>query len=431
MDMKSCDVKDFLQDVNRFLTETLKNEPLSGKAKTERDELAQKVSSLLEPAGPYIDMSGSSKSSQSGEYVSLNTNQAKNTDSKLYEEFPDVHLLNHSGQQDCRHSINIEHLILPASKLRMVGKKFGALSRKERFMGLFVERSIRCYVGLLNQNLYVYNSDKDAKPVTYINVQGFEARPAVTFFPKDAKKRDFGFEVVCPGKKSYQFLASSLNEMEQWINCINEASSHIIENHDSENLPKKLLPKPKCLPPTPSPTVIEDEEYDDVRGHSDCVSEKNEEYGDEIYYNINDLNIIGKERAVQSVDQHSDSKYMTDSELVYDDICPLNPKLYYNVSGQRTETTFESDKTLERTFEYDDDIYDDIGVLLNKSDSKSSCDNTSSNRPNTMLKKEDVLCNTKEHVFSEMITEVTDCILDKGISFNDNLYEPVENPKDE
>lgn len=101
-----------------------------------------------------------------------------------------------------------EVLTISASALRYSAAKYGPISRKEKF--LFMELSKQYWAALLNHTLYIYTNEKDNKPVLEVDIAGYQARPVVL---RESNKKDFSFEVIAPGKKTYQVnLSLSLNK---------------------------------------------------------------------------------------------------------------------------------------------------------------------------------------------------------------------------
>jgi len=98
------------------------------------------------------------------------------------------------------------NLSLPFSELKAVTIKCGPLWRKEKF--IFLEQWRRCWAGIYGHVVLLYNTERDAKPNSSFDIQGFEARPLTVINHKDPKKKDSAFEIVCPGKKTYQVRCS-------------------------------------------------------------------------------------------------------------------------------------------------------------------------------------------------------------------------------
>jgi hypothetical protein len=100
------------------------------------------------------------------------------------------------------------NLSLPYSELKTMTNKYGPLWRKEKNF-IFLEQWRRCWVGIHGHVLLLYNSERDVKPSSSFDIQGFEARPLTVINHKDPKKKDSAFEIVCPGKKTCQVRCSS------------------------------------------------------------------------------------------------------------------------------------------------------------------------------------------------------------------------------
>jgi len=98
------------------------------------------------------------------------------------------------------------NLSLPFTELKTVTIKCGPLWRKEKF--IFLEQWRRCWAGIYGHVVLLYNSERDTKPGSSFDIQGFEARPLTVINHKDPKKKDSAFEIVCPGKKTYQVRCS-------------------------------------------------------------------------------------------------------------------------------------------------------------------------------------------------------------------------------
>ncbi|XP_065214019.1 uncharacterized protein LOC135841129 isoform X2 [Planococcus citri] len=113
---------------------------------------------------------------------------------------------------------SLEIMSISASAIKYSAVKCGPLFKKEKL--LFVEHSKRYWAALLGTNLYIYTNEKDSKPINCVNVDEYNARAMSS---SNGNKKDFGFEIVCPGKKTYQFYSTSQSEMEAWISSINHS----------------------------------------------------------------------------------------------------------------------------------------------------------------------------------------------------------------
>lgn len=144
------------------------------------------------------------------EYVDAEVNADKVEEE--YEEFPELShtpipaklpvesqtsLTSSSGQSE-----DYVNLSLPYSELRTMTNKCGPLWRKEKF--IFLDQWRRCCAGIYGHVVLLYNSERDAKPSSSFDVQGYDARPLTTNNYKDPKRKVSAFEIVCPGKRTYQ-----------------------------------------------------------------------------------------------------------------------------------------------------------------------------------------------------------------------------------
>jgi hypothetical protein len=144
------------------------------------------------------------------EYVDAEVNADKVEEE--YEEFPELNpppipaklpagsqtsLTSSYGQPE-----DYVNLSLPYSELRTMTNKCGPLWRKEKF--IFLDQWRRCWAGIYGHVVLLYNCERDAKPSSSFDIQGFEARPLTANIHKDPKRKDSTFEIVCPGKKTYQ-----------------------------------------------------------------------------------------------------------------------------------------------------------------------------------------------------------------------------------
>ncbi|XP_046382341.1 src kinase-associated phosphoprotein 2-A-like [Ischnura elegans] len=108
-----------------------------------------------------------------------------------------------------------------ASELKAMAQKYGPLLQKDRFM--FMDQ-LRNFWAALNANkLYFYSNEREAKPQNWICIDGYTAKSAPNAV-RDFKKKPLCFEVICPANKKLQFIASSPNDMEQWVTAINKGS---------------------------------------------------------------------------------------------------------------------------------------------------------------------------------------------------------------
>lgn len=172
---------------------------------------------------------------------------------------------------------------IPACELSNADKK-GFLEKKgkERLGGLLSPFQKR-WCAVRDGVLYLYEKPTDKRQKGQISLSLYEARPFV-YSTKDASKKDAAFEIVCPGKKTYQFIAFNAKDMKQWISTIERNSKisplstsepHLAETSSSspsansraqsETVSNRASPKIPSARPSPEPNRELSYEYVDSR----------------------------------------------------------------------------------------------------------------------------------------------------------------------
>jgi hypothetical protein len=280
------------------------------------------------------------------------------------------------------------NLSLPFSELKTVTVKCGPLWRKEKF--IFLEQWRRCWAGIYGHVVLLYNSERDAKPNSSFDIKGFEARPLTVISHKDPKKKDSAFEIVCPGKKTYQFIARTAKDMNQWVTAIGLASTQPTPTIPLR-MPDKTAHEKRRLPSIPD---SDSETYDDVDSTIKSNNDRQQNYEpvqsdeEEIYHDISDVCLGGlamvlvSATAVQGTEDQppvpprrpvppipDDS--LLDQEEMYDDVGAASPvSVYCNMLGaggeelppKEPEKCQTVNKEGEKQEEELEEIYDDIGV---------------------------------------------------------------------
>jgi hypothetical protein len=121
-----------------------------------------------------------------------------------YEEPPTIAVgRSTSSFSSVRQSEDSIKVTISFSALQKTTLKCGPLWHREK--GIFLHHWRKYWTGLYEHFLLMYASQHDVKPCTYVNIQGFVARPAPNI-NKDQKKKAVAFEIVCPGKRDYQVI---------------------------------------------------------------------------------------------------------------------------------------------------------------------------------------------------------------------------------
>ncbi|XP_031840461.2 uncharacterized protein LOC116430443 [Nomia melanderi] len=189
-----------------------------------------------------------------GEYVVAEEHQ-KQKQQDYYESFQTVES-NHAAilaaecapQQSHAKDEKIEHELLeiyanfPAAQAKIKCSKFGPLDRKEGKRLFTFGQYRKCWVGLIESCLLIYGSDRDNRPYIVLPIRGYAARAAPNAIPKDQRRSGSTFEIFCPGNRTFQFVAKSPKEMEQWIVKIYEMG--IVERNENAELRKVSVAAP-------------------------------------------------------------------------------------------------------------------------------------------------------------------------------------------
>lgn len=102
-----------------------------------------------------------------------------------------------SDSSECSKS---EVIYVSANAVKYSASKYGALMKREKI--LFVDHTRKYWAAVLSSTMYVYNGEKELKPCLVIHLEGYTARDANG--SSGNRNKDWIFEVVCPGKKTYQ-----------------------------------------------------------------------------------------------------------------------------------------------------------------------------------------------------------------------------------
>ncbi|KAK8756938.1 hypothetical protein V5799_000369 [Amblyomma americanum] len=371
--------------VNTFLTVELQDEKLSPTASSARMDLLQKLQRLcqeyprlllsldissaeqmqgwklprpLSSPHPYIDMQvgGVLASRESPALVSAENQTAADdsnndyiySDAVLPDDTPGelteapsaktskANLSRTSSELD-EQSEDGPLVDIPASEMCKADKT-GYLERKgkERLGGLLSPFQKR-WCAVRDGFLFLYDKQTDKRQKGQICLAMYEARPFVCTL-KDASKKDAAFEIVCPGKKTYQFIAFNTKDMKQWISAIEKNSQVSTSTCLAEVQPgsageicplpptqpcanKLPLPSPRKEMPHVAPAPVTSEadrelEYEYVEGQTTITSAPEEE--DEPVYEDGESYFSDDTKASSQTDEEVTSDYENWYQAIWD-----------------------------------------------------------------------------------------------------------------
>ncbi|XP_061852479.1 src kinase-associated phosphoprotein 2 isoform X1 [Colius striatus] len=263
------EVCSLLADVDTFISQTLKGESLSKKAREKREVLLKKIKDIkasyprelqdreLEDEEEFEGIFSSPPDS-----VSITSDRYDKEDEALSDgnQFPPI------AAQDLQ-------FVLKAGYLEKRRKDHSFLGFEWQKRWCAISKTV----------FYYYGSDKDKQQKGEFALEGYTIRMNNSL-RKDAKK-DCCFEISAPDKRIYQFTAATPKEAEEWVQQV----KFVIQDMESNTIPE------------------EEEEYDDVGQVS------NEPVDDSIYEEVKEERVSSKAEVPRKPSQEkvttvSDSK---------------------------------------------------------------------------------------------------------------------------
>uniref|UniRef100_A0A8V0X425 Src kinase associated phosphoprotein 2 n=1 Tax=Gallus gallus TaxID=9031 RepID=A0A8V0X425_CHICK len=223
------DVRGLLTDIDTFISQTLKGENLSKKAKEKKDILLKKIKDV--------------KASYPQEFQDKELEDEEESESS-FSSPPDSASIasDRCDKDDEAHSDGNQFPPIAAQDLQFV-LKAGYLEKRRKdhsFLGFEWQKR---WCAISKTVFYYYGSDKDKQQKGEFALEGYTIRMNNSL-RKDAKK-DCCFEISAPDKRIYQFTAATPKEAEEWVQQV----KFVIQDMESTTIPE------------------EEEEYDDV-GHA-------------------------------------------------------------------------------------------------------------------------------------------------------------------
>ncbi|XP_067305860.1 src kinase-associated phosphoprotein 2 [Pseudorasbora parva] len=313
------DLTTLISDLENYLTEVLKGENLSKKAKEKKDSFIKRIKDVK-------------------------TSYSQDFKDKRDEEFPEPEEADtndggslHSEQTD-RDDENAYDGVqqsppVAAQELQYVLKS-GYLEKRRKDHSFFGNEWQKRWCALSSNIFYYYGSEKDKQQKGEFNIVGYTVKMNNTL-RKDAK-RDCCFEISAPDRRVYQFSAASEKEAKEWVEhidfCIKDISGIIPEDEEEyddcitvtqpampaiidddiyEELPEEDTPvpqpaktkvtlpnKPLPLPSTPMTAVNKSTDYENFfQGLWDCPGDHPDELsfkrGDTIYILSKEYDMFG------------------------------------------------------------------------------------------------------------------------------------------
>jgi len=189
-------IKLVLSDVSTFLASTLKPEKLSQNGLKEKAKLLDSLQKLFTDYPSLVNQ---------GDNISITSSTAVADESRNTAS-------SHGSEED--YSDNI-----PETTVKSLNdaQKMGYLDRRQKGLLSTWQKQ---YCVLHKCVLYCFKKPADKKQKGAFFVTGYEVVSAPQNV-KDTAKKEASFELVSPGKKTYQFCADNQEDFESWRDAIN------------------------------------------------------------------------------------------------------------------------------------------------------------------------------------------------------------------
>ncbi|XP_042330587.1 src kinase-associated phosphoprotein 2 isoform X2 [Sceloporus undulatus] len=218
------EISSFLTDVDTFVSDILKGENLSKRAKEKKDALSKKIKDI--------------KSNYPQEFSEKELEDGEELEGPMQPD--NLSLASDRGDKEDDGPLEGNQFLPVAAQDLQAVVKSGYLEKRRKdhsFLGFEWQKR---WCALSRTVFYYYGSDKDKQQKGEFAIDGYTVRMNNTL-RKDGKK-DCCFEIAAPDKRIYQFTAATPKEAEEWVQSLR----FVLQDMGSEVIPE------------------EDEEYDDI-----------------------------------------------------------------------------------------------------------------------------------------------------------------------
>ncbi|KAM6964500.1 src kinase-associated phosphoprotein 1 [Tautogolabrus adspersus] len=303
------DIKRLLDDCELFIFEILQDEDLSENAKETREVLLNNFR-VVHGRNPqefpfrvdFRDEEGSddNRSSSLGR-------SAPSDDASVASDYQDDGPLEYFGDIGPVSVQDLSNIL-----------KQGSLEKKRRDHSFFGSEWQKRWCVLNNSIFYYFGSEKDKQQKGSFYINDYKVQ-LVTNLRKDSK-RNSCFELFAPGRRAFQFTASSPQEAREWVDQINfvlrDLSSSFIPVDDDEEEEEETYDDIEGLasPPAPGPGAAHASHQSGKQGGRQETGEVDEE-DEDIYEVLPDEDF--PDPADESGDKNNKSAWSSDFANYY------------------------------------------------------------------------------------------------------------------
>lgn len=214
-----------IKEVEKFLAETLKNENLSTNASKQRTQLLEKVINIKQE---YPQLQSTDTPPQPGNSPkSLHKSNSIPGISDESKERDESFFTGGSGNADDEEGAYSESIPFIAATDIVNITKSGFLEKKRKKDTVLLKSYQKRYCVLKDNILYYYEKPTDKRQLGAFVLKDYEVRTSPNL-SKEPSKKDLNFDLLCPGKRTYQFIASSKEDLLEWKSAIEKAAINTI-----------------------------------------------------------------------------------------------------------------------------------------------------------------------------------------------------------
>uniref|UniRef100_A0A8C4YL18 Src kinase-associated phosphoprotein 2 n=1 Tax=Gopherus evgoodei TaxID=1825980 RepID=A0A8C4YL18_9SAUR len=253
------DIVSLLADVDTFISDTLKGENLSKRAKEKKDALIKKIKEVKANYPQDFQDKGELEDEEESEGSFPSPPDNLSLASDRYDK------------EDEAPSDGNQFPPIAAQDLQFV-LKAGYLEKRRKdhsFLGFEWQKR---WCALSRTVFYYYGSDKDKQQKGEFAIDGYTVRMNNTL-RKDGKK-DCCFEISAPDKRIYQFTAATPKEAEEWLQEI----KFVLQDLGSNVIPEEEeYDDVGQVSPPVSTAAIDDDIYEELPEEEESAPPKTEE----------------------------------------------------------------------------------------------------------------------------------------------------------
>lgn len=222
-----------------------------------------------------------------------------------------------------------------------------------------------CYAGIVGNHLLVYNSEQDSRPHLVVLLQGYRGRPI-----SGASDPQTSFEIFCPGDRTFQFVARTSREMDEWIKVLEKLQQALGPDRKSKKnqtfveildlKSNRYLSQPKAISPpkAPSSPLLKSRRLPSPPRQLESGFREDEDQG--LYHRIED---IGTKQALEEYENFCVNRSGSNSSN--SNVCKEDEQeTYDDVRRELVESETYDDISVGFNYVRHQSTHNDVGVII-------------------------------------------------------------------